>query len=77
MFKFLLLVVIVVVGWFWVIMVNFGLFNVLGGSFYIGIGIVVGVVLFSFIGVEILLIVVSRVENFCCNVGCAVVLGTG
>ena len=50
--KFLPLLFVGVVGWFFVRSVNFGGFNTSGGSLYSGIGIAAGVALFSFIGVE-------------------------
>jgi len=49
--KFLPLLFVGVVGWFFVTSSHFGPFNASGGSVYSGIGIAAGVALFSFIGV--------------------------
>jgi APA family basic amino acid/polyamine antiporter len=75
--KFLPLLFIGVVGWFFVRSVNFGSFNASGGSLYSGIGIAAGVALFSFIGVEAAAVTAKRVTNPRKNVGLASVLGTG
>ena len=48
--KFLPLLFVGVVGWFFVRSVNFGHFNASGGSLYSGIGIAAGVALFSLSG---------------------------
>ena len=74
--KFLPLLVIGVVGWFFVKSSNFGAFNASGGSLYDGIGIAAGVALFSFIGVECASIAARRVRDPRRNVGRASVLGT-
>ena len=74
--KFLPLLFIAVVGWFFVSSANFGPFNASGGSLYDGIGIAAGVALFSFIGVECASIAAGRVKNPRRNVGRASVLGT-
>ncbi len=74
--KFLPLLFVGVVGWFFVRSVNFGGFNMSGGSLYSGIGIAAGVALFSFIGVEAAAITAKRVRNPRRNVGRASVLGT-
>jgi APA family basic amino acid/polyamine antiporter len=74
--KFLPLVVVGVVGWFFVKTANFGPFNASGGSLYSAIGIAAGVALFSFIGVECASIAAARVKNPRVNVGRASVLGT-
>src|ERR1019366_809908 len=50
--KFLPLLFVGIVGWFFIDKANFGPFNASGGSLYSGIGIAAGVALFSFIGVE-------------------------
>src|SRR5664279_3019477 len=50
--KFLPLLFVGIVGWFFVTAAHFGPFNASGGSLYSGIGIAAGVALFSFIGVE-------------------------
>lgn len=74
--KFLPLLFLGVVGWFFVRTINFGPFNATGGSLYSGIGIAAGVALFSFIGVECASIAAGRVRNPRKNVGRASVLGT-
>jgi hypothetical protein len=51
--KFLPLLFVGVVGWFFVTKANFGAFNASGGSLYSAIGIAAGMALFSFIGVEV------------------------
>jgi APA family basic amino acid/polyamine antiporter len=74
--KFLPLVVVGVVGWFFIRAENFGAFNASGGSLYSAIGIAAGVALFSFIGVECASIAAGRVKDPRRNVGRASVLGT-
>ena len=74
--KFLPLLFVGVVGWFFVHAVNFGSFNASGGSLYSGIGIAAGVALFSFIGVEAAAITAKRVKDPRRNVGRASVYGT-
>jgi APA family basic amino acid/polyamine antiporter len=74
--KFLPLLFVGVVGWFFVTKGNFGPFNASGGSLYGAIGIAAGVALFSFIGVEVAAITAKRVRNPRKNVGRASVLGT-
>ena len=74
--KFLPLLVVGIVGWFFVSAHNFGPFNATGGSLYSGIGIAAGVALFSFIGVETASIAAGRVRNPRRNVGRASVIGT-
>jgi APA family basic amino acid/polyamine antiporter len=74
--KFLPLLVVGIVGWFFVKTANFGPFNASGGSLYDAIGIASGVALFSFIGVECASIAAGRVRNARRNVGRASVLGT-
>jgi APA family basic amino acid/polyamine antiporter len=74
--KFVPLLLIGVVGWFFVKASNFGPFNASGGSLYDGIGIAAGVALFSFIGVECASIAARRVRDPRRNVGRASVLGT-
>jgi APA family basic amino acid/polyamine antiporter len=73
--KFLPLLVVGVVGWFFVSAANFGPFNATGGSLYSGIAIAAGVALFSFIGVETASIAAARVRDPRRNVGRASVLG--
>jgi basic amino acid/polyamine antiporter, APA family len=75
--KFLPLLFVGVVGWFFVSRANFGPFNTSGGSLYDAIGIAAGVALFSFIGVECAAITAKRVKDPRRNVGRASVLGTG
>jgi APA family basic amino acid/polyamine antiporter len=74
--KFLPLLFVGVVGWFFVKSVNFGGFNMSGGSLYSGIGIAAGVALFSFIGVEAAAITAKRVRDPRRNVLRASMLGT-
>jgi APA family basic amino acid/polyamine antiporter len=74
--KFLPLLFVGVVGWFFVHSANFGPFNASGGSLYDAIGIAAGVALFSFIGVEAAAITAKRVKNPRVNVGRASLLGT-
>src|SRR3954470_23074716 len=74
--KFLPLLVVGVVGWFFVSSANFGPFNATGGSLYSGISIAAGVALFSFIGVETAAIAAGRVKDPRRNVGRASVIGT-
>ena len=61
--KFLPLLFVGVIGWFFVTSSNFGPFNASGGSLYSGIGIAAGVALFSFIGVEAAAITAKRVRD--------------
>jgi basic amino acid/polyamine antiporter, APA family len=74
--KFLPLLFVAVVGWFFVKAANFGPFNASGGSLYAAIGIAAGVALFSFIGVEVAAMTAKRVRNPRRNVGRASVYGT-
>ena len=74
--KFLPLVFVGIVGWFFVDEAHFGPFNATGGSLYSGIGIAAGVALFSFIGVEAAAITAKRVTNPRVNVGRASLIGT-
>ncbi len=74
--KFLPLLFVATVGWFFVHAANFGPFNASGGSLYTAIGIAAGVALFSFIGVEVAAITAKRVRNPRKNVGRASVYGT-
>ena len=74
--KFLPLLLVGVVGWFFVSSANFGPFNATGGSLYSGISIAAGVALFSFIGVETASIAAARVKDPRRNVGRASVIGT-
>ena len=74
--KFLPLLFVGVVGWFFVTKADFGPFNASGGSLYSGIGIAASVALFSFIGVEAAAITAKRVRDPRRNVGRASTLGT-
>jgi APA family basic amino acid/polyamine antiporter len=74
--KFLPLLFVGVIGWFFVDKANFGPFNASGGSLYSGIGIAAGVARFSFIGVEAAAVTAKRVKNPRINVGRASLLGT-
>jgi APA family basic amino acid/polyamine antiporter len=74
--KFLPLLVVGALGWFFVSAANFGPFNAIGGSLYSGIAIAAGVALFSFIGVETASIAAARVRDPRRNVGRASVIGT-
>ncbi len=74
--KFLPLLFVGVIGWFFVSSGHFGAFNASGGSLYSAIGIAAGVALFSFIGVEVAAITAKRVKDPKKNVGRASLLGT-
>ena len=74
--KFLPLLFVGVVGWFFVDGANFGSFNASGGSLYSGIGIAAGVALFSFIGVEAAAMTAKRVRDPLKNVARASLIGT-
>ncbi len=74
--KFLPLLFVGVVGWFFVDNANFGPFNASGGSLYTATGIAAGVALFSFIGVEAAAVTAKRVKNPRVNVGRASLIGT-
>ena len=74
--KFLPLLFVGVIGWFFFDKAHFGPFNATGGSLYSGIGIAAGVALFSFIGVEAAAITARRVTNPRLNVGRASLIGT-
>jgi len=74
--KFLPLLFVGIVGWFFVESAHFGPFNASGGSLYSGIGIAAGVALFSFIGVEAAAVTAKRVKNPRINVMRASMIGT-
>ncbi len=74
--KFLPLLFVGIVGWFFVESAHFGPFNASGGSLYSAIGIAAGVALFSFIGVEAAAMTAKRVRNPRVNVLRASMLGT-
>src|SRR5450755_383630 len=74
--KYLPLLLVAIVGWFFVQSSNFPAFNATGGSLFDAVSIAAGVALFSFIGVECASIAAGRVKNPRKNVGRASVLGT-
>jgi APA family basic amino acid/polyamine antiporter len=74
--KFLPLLLVGTIGWFFIEGGNFGPFNATDGSLYDGISIAAGVALFSFIGVETASIAAGRVRDPRRNVGRASVIGT-
>jgi APA family basic amino acid/polyamine antiporter len=74
--KYLPLLLVGVVGWFFVQSSNFPPFNNSGGTLWDAISIASGVALFSFIGVECAAIAAGRVKNPRRNVGRASVIGT-
>lgn len=74
--KFVPLLFVGVVGWFFVQNAHFGAFNATGGSIYSGIGLAAGVALFSFIGVEAAAMTAKRVRDPRRNVARASTLGT-
>jgi APA family basic amino acid/polyamine antiporter len=74
--KFLPLLLVATLGWFFVESANFGPFNASGGSLYDAINLAAGVALFSFIGVECASIAAGKVRNPRRNVGRASVIGT-
>jgi basic amino acid/polyamine antiporter, APA family len=74
--KFVPLLFVGIVGWFFVQRVHFGAFNASGGSLYSGIGIAAGVALFSFIGVEAAAMTAKRVREPRKNVLRASMIGT-
>ncbi len=74
--KFLPLLLVGTLGWFFVTSANFGPFNASGGSLYDAVNLAAGVALFSFIGVECASIAAGRVANPRRNVGRASLYGT-
>ena len=74
--KFLPLLLVGTLGWFFVSSANFGPFNASGGSLYDAANLAAGVALFSFIGVECAAIAAGRVKDPRRNVGKASVIGT-
>jgi APA family basic amino acid/polyamine antiporter len=74
--KFVPLLFVGVVGWFFVQNAHFGRFNATGGSLYSGVGLAAGVALFSFIGVEAAAITAKRVRDPRRNVARASTIGT-
>jgi APA family basic amino acid/polyamine antiporter len=74
--KFVPLLFVGVIGWFFVQNANFGPFNASGGSLYGAIGIAAGVALFSFIGVEAAAMTAKRVRDPDVNVSRASIYGT-
>jgi APA family basic amino acid/polyamine antiporter len=75
--KFLPLLFVGTVGWFYVKSANFGAFNASGSNLYDAVNIAAGVALFSFIGVEVASIAAGRVKDPRRNVGRASLIGTG
>jgi APA family basic amino acid/polyamine antiporter len=74
--KFLPLLLVGTVGWFFVKSDSFGPFNASGGNLYDAANLAAGVALFSFIGVECASIAAGRVANPRRNVGRASLYGT-
>lgn len=74
--KFVPLLLVGIVGWFFIRSANFGPFNASGGSLYNAIGIGAAVALFAFIGVEAAAITAHRVRDPHRNVPRASVYGT-
>ncbi|MDR3661160.1 MAG: amino acid permease, partial [Mycobacterium sp.] len=73
--KFLPLVFVAVVGWFFVDPSRFRMWNASGGSMYSAIGLAAGVALFSFIGVEAAAVTAKRIRNPQRSVGPVSLLG--
>jgi APA family basic amino acid/polyamine antiporter len=74
--KFVPLLVVGTLGWFFVSSDSFGPFNASGGNLYDAVNLAAGVALFSFIGVECASIAAGRVNNPRRNVGRASFYGT-
>lgn len=74
--KFLPLLMVGTLGWFFVDTASFGPFNASGGNLYDAVNLAAGVALFSFIGVECASIAAGRVRDPRRNVGRASVIGT-
>jgi len=74
--KFVPLLLVATLGWFFVTTANFGPFNASGGSLYDAVNLAAGVALFSFIGVECAAVVAGRVKDPGRNVGRASAYGT-
>ncbi len=74
--KFVPLLLVGVLGWFWVSSANYPPFNASGGSIFDAISIAAGVALFSFIGVECASVAAGKVKNREKNVGLASTFGT-
>lgn len=74
--KFVPLLLVGTLGWFFVTSANFGPFNASGGSLYDAVNLAAGVALFSFIGVECASIAAGRVKDPRRNVGKASFYGT-
>jgi APA family basic amino acid/polyamine antiporter len=74
--KYLPLLLVGVVGWFFVSSSNYPPFNASGGTLFDAVSIAAGVALFSFIGVETAAIAAGRVRQPRRNVGRASVIGT-
>jgi APA family basic amino acid/polyamine antiporter len=74
--KFLPLLVVGTLGWFFIESGNFGPWNASGGNLYDAVNLAAGVALFSFIGVECASIAAGRVKDPRRNVGRASIIGT-
>jgi APA family basic amino acid/polyamine antiporter len=74
--KYLPLLLVGIVGWFFVSAANYPPFNASGGTLFDAVSIAAGVALFSFIGVETAAIAAGRVRDPRRNVGRASVVGT-
>jgi APA family basic amino acid/polyamine antiporter len=74
--KYVPLLFVATVGWFFIKTANFGAFNASGGSLFDAVNLAAGVALFSFIGVECASIAAGRVKDPRRNVGRASVIGT-
>lgn len=74
--KFVPLLLVAVIGWFWISAGNFPTFNSSGGSAWSAISAAAGVALFSFIGVETASIAAGKVRDPQRNVGRASTIGT-
>lgn len=74
--KFVPLLIVGLLGWFFINTANFPAFNASGGSLFDAVSISAGVALFSFIGVETASIAAGKVKNPERNVGLSSVIGT-
>lgn len=74
--KFIPLLLVAVIGLFFVKASNFGAFNATGGSSWSAITSAAAIALFSYLGIETASVVAGRVRDPARNVGRATVLGT-
>jgi APA family basic amino acid/polyamine antiporter len=74
--KFLPLLLVGTMGWFFIDTASFGPFNASGGDLYTAVNLAAGVALFSFFGVECASIAAGRVRDPRRNVGRASIIGT-